>query len=132
VRLVSPNYFGVLTASKRRERKKLVFGLPGNPVSALVSLRKLIEPAIWKLQGIAEWNAPVVEAELVRDTPRDKHRLEFLRVRAEWKRGKYIATPATGQESHMLGGIAWANALITIPAGLEPIKAGSTVEVEFL
>lgn len=123
-----PNYFGT---RKNGSQKTLVFGLPGNPVSAAVSFKKLIEPAIWKMQGVVQ--EPIgLFATLTESIRPDKSRLEFARGRITTKEGALIVTPVRGQGSGMLGGLAMANVLIRLLPGEAAIAKGTSVEVELL
>ncbi len=123
-----PNYFGSHATGKRRT---LVFGVPGNPVSAAVSFKKLIEPAIWKMQG-AKQTILRMRATLKDTMQPDKHRVEFARGILETKEGNLYVTPVRGQGSGMLGGLAEANVLIKLLPGDSEIAKGSEVEVELL
>ena len=59
-------------------------------------------------------------------------RTEFVRMQIEDVNGRYEAVPARGQESHMLGGLAFSNALFRFPSNLTRVKAGSNIDVELL
>jgi len=118
-----PNYFGT-------RGKKLVFGLPGNPVSALLSFYTLIRPALLQMMGIVESN-DTFQAKLQTELKKKAGRMEFVRVRlSKTKHGGFLATPTTGQASHMLSGLFSAEALYRFPIEKELVKKGSIINVE--
>ncbi len=121
-----PNYFGV-------KNKKLVFGLPGNPVSAMVSFYVLIRPALFKLMGAAEYSSFFVKARLTKSITKKPERMEFVRgIVNKNDAGELLVTPAKGQDSHMIGGMATANCLIYFPRGSAILESSSFVHVELL
>ncbi len=121
-----PNFFGT-------RGKKLVFGLPGNPVSALVSLETLVMPALRKMMGIHFSDASNYHAVVESDLKRSAGRTEFVRAFASRNiNGQLTVRPAAGQGSHMVGGLARANCLIIVPKQQENINKGDTVVIRFL
>jgi molybdopterin molybdotransferase len=127
-----PVYFGVYTAP-RSKRKRYIFGLPGNPVSALVTFRTLVVPAVAKIMGVRDFaDELIVQAELTSDLKKKSGRVEFVRGRLKTDAGKLYVQPTVGQDSHMLGGLATANALITFPLEADKLPAGQSVEVRLL
>lgn len=130
IKPAKPNYFG--TFAKKRQIKKLVFGLPGNPVSALVSFQQLIKPAILKIMGARSFIPFKTKAILTETLSKKPGRLEFVRGKVEQKNGDLLVQPTKGQGSHMLGGIANANCLIYFPQEQKSLSKGEKVNVEFL
>ena len=121
-----PNYFGT-------RGKKLVFGLPGNPVSALVSLETLVMPALRKMMGIPFSGGSVHHAVVESDLKRSGGRIEFIRgIASRSEDGRLAVRPAIGQGSHMVAGLAHANCLIIVPKESENISKGETVSIRFL
>ena len=121
-----PNYFGT-------RGKKLVFGLPGNPVSAMVSLETLVMPALRKMMGIHFSEALNQDAVIEFDLKRSEGRTEFVRAFASRSEdGGFTVKPAASQGSHMVGGLAFANCLIVLPKRRENITKGETVSIRFL
>lgn len=121
-----PNYFGVLG-------KKLFFGLPGNPVAAIVSFHQLVNPAIFKLMGSNIKNGILPIAKLSTNIKKKSGRLEFVRgILSTNQAGEFVVTPTKGQDSHMLGGLANANCLIYFPRDENFIKNGMSVKIELL
>ena len=105
----------------------LVFGLPGNPVSSLVSFELFVRPALLALQGFAS-PLPRFEpgrlAAAVRRGSRDE--LVRARTRVDLAAGAVVLEPLRGQGSHMIARAAEADALVWIPAGEGELAAGST------
>ena len=116
-----PLAFGVLGAT-------LVFGLPGNPVSSLVSAELFVRPALLALQGHAEPRPHFEAGELTAPLHGAETRDELVRARARvGEDGTVRLEPLTGQESHMIARAAGANALVLVPRGAGELPAGSTV-----
>jgi molybdopterin molybdotransferase len=118
-----PAWFGT------RDRK-LVFGLPGNPVSAVVTFALFAYPAIVKLLG-ARIEPPLdSEAVLGVSVARNPAREQAIRVRLQRRTGDTIAVPNGPQGSHILSSLLGAHALARIPAGDGDLAAGSRVALE--
>jgi molybdopterin molybdotransferase len=105
----------------------LVFGLPGNPVSAMVTFMLFARPAIAAMQGAAH-EAPRVTARLAEPIPRHPDRDECVRV--VLRNG--VATPTGPQGSHQLRSMLHADGLAIVTAGSGDAEAGAEVEVELL
>jgi molybdopterin molybdotransferase len=105
----------------------LVFGLPGNPVSALVGSVVFVSPALRALQGASD-PGPVYElGRAARALRRNAERDEFLRARRTVAGDGVVLEPVVGQESHMIVRAASADALVHVPRGDGEIVAGSPV-----
>src|SRR5204863_7503594 len=96
----------------------LVFGLPGNPVSAFVTFLQFVRPAILRMMGATKLDPPQVPAKLAVDLTNDGERPYYIRGRLEHEK----FTPIGRQASHALFGLSQANALLTIGAG-QSLKA---------
>ncbi|MFT5530377.1 MAG: molybdopterin molybdotransferase [Candidatus Poriferisodalaceae bacterium] len=109
-----------------------VFGLPGNPVSAMVSYELFARPGLRSMQGHRE---PVREPVLgVAGENFGRHRdgkTHFLRIVAAHENGRFVVRSAGGQGSHMLWAMAKANALAIVPDG-EGYVEGDDLEVLLL
>jgi molybdopterin molybdotransferase len=116
-----PLAFGV------RERT-LVFGLPGNPVSALVGFVLFVEPAIRALQGVLEPLPRFDRGRLAGARRRNPERDELLRARLRRSEGGPVLEPLSGQESHMIARSAGADALVFVPRGEGELADGASVE----
>ena len=121
-----PNYFGTRGA-------RLVFGLPGNPVSALVSFEMLVMPALRKMMGIHSSEILHSLATLESDVRKRAGRIEFVRaIMSRSSDGHLTVRPVEGQGSHMVGGLADANCLILFSKESELINKGDVVAIRML
>ncbi len=110
--------------------KKMVFGLPGNPVSALVCFLEYGMPALFAMQGASCSNT--LQAELVRPFSADKKRYRFLFGNI-WQKDEKLFCEAAGKiESHMLTSLLGANCLIGAPAAPQPLPSGTAVRCAML
>ncbi len=105
----------------------LVFGLPGNPVSALVGCELFVKPALRALQGLADPLPRFEPGRLAVGLRRNEERDEFVRARSRVDGEVLVLEPVTGQESHMIVRSGAADALVHIPRGNGELAAGSTV-----
>ena len=96
-----------------RCRGKLLFGLPGNPVSALVTFLLLVRPALLRWQGAADVSLPVHPGVLAEPLVNHGERRHFMRVKVD-PAGKIHS--AGVQASHVLSSVAAANGLVDVPA----------------
>jgi molybdopterin molybdotransferase len=115
-----PLSFGVIEG-------KPFFGLPGNPVSVLVSFLQFVRPALLKMQGRKKLKKPVVEAVLSTDLNETTDRVHLVRAVLTRKNGLNYASPTGPQGSGILRSLVLANALLIIPAGQEPLSRGEKV-----
>lgn len=117
-----------------RPGRKLMFGLPGNPVSSLVTFYLLAVPAIRKLGGWAEPRLRRVGAQLAQPLPLDPERPEYHRAVVHWDaaatdgRGAFVAVSTGNQASSRLLSLRSANALLELPAGSGTLPQGSLVD----
>jgi len=105
----------------------LVFGLPGNPVSALVGFELFVRPAVLALQGVADPLPPFEPGRLAAARRRNPERDELLRARRRVEGDGVVLEPLSGQESHMIARAAEADALVLIPRGDGELDAGAVV-----
>jgi molybdopterin molybdotransferase len=119
-----PTWFGTLGQT-------LVFGLPGNPVSAMVTFVMLVRPALRALQGAT---APTrrFTAVLDRDYEKPAGRAHALRCRLHAREDGWHAEPTGPQGSHVLTSMLGADVLAIIPTDTTVVRAGDRVEVEAL
>ena len=115
-----PTWFGT-------RGRTLVFGLPGNPVSSMVTFILFARPAIVALQG-AEHRARRVSARLAEAIPRHPDRDECVRVTLR----DGVARPTGPQGSHQLRSMLGAEGLAIVTAGEGAAEAGAEVEVELI
>lgn len=128
IKPAKPFALGTLTHEGRRVP---IFGLPGNPVSSLVSFELLARPALRRLMGHPPpWGRPVVAA--VADGPlrrRPDGKIHYQRVHARFGDDGLVHIRSVGaQGSHQLAATAMANALAVVPDG-DGVAEGSRVQV---
>ncbi|MEA2329938.1 MAG: molybdopterin molybdotransferase [Thermoleophilaceae bacterium] len=110
----------------------LAFGLPGNPVSAMVTFQLFVRPALAALQG-ADPSATRTTAVLEQPIARNPRREQAVRVRLRAADGGWVASPTSGaQGSHVLTSMLGADALALIGPGDGEAPAGERVEMELL
>ena len=119
-----PTWFG-------RNADTLVFGLPGNPVSAMVTFLLFVRPALAKLQG-ADPAARRVRAALAEDVARNPGRDEAVRVALRHGDGRNVAVPTGPQGSHQLSSMLNADGLAIVEAGEGAAARGEQVDVELI
>ena len=105
----------------------LVFGLPGNPVSALVGVELFVRPALLALQGATDPGPGYETARLASPLRRNPARDELARARSRRDEDGTLLEPLTGQESHMIARAAGADALVLVPSGEGELAAGEQV-----
>jgi len=111
---------------------KLAFGLPGFPVSSLVTFEVFVRPALRKMQGFAQLQRPTLPVRLGYDARPTADRTEYQRVTLRREGRELVAETTGSQSSSRLMSLAGAHALIRVPAGDQVIKAGSIVEAMIL
>ncbi len=112
----------------------LFFGLPGNPVSAMVTFELFVRPALWKLMGRAESDlarrqVPAVLLESLEHTP---GRREYVRAVTTLRDGRFETRPTGAQGSGLLHSMTRANSLLIVPQESRGVAAGETVAVLLL
>jgi molybdopterin molybdotransferase len=107
-----------------RRGATLVFGLPGNPVSSLVSVELFVRPALLALQGAAHPEPQFASGTLVAPLRASADRDQLVRARTRLDEGEVLLEPLTGQESHMIVRAAAADALVLVPHGGRDLAAG--------
>ena len=105
---------------------KTAFGLPGFPVSSLVTFELFVRPALLKMQGYQRVTRPKVEVTLGHDVSAATDRAEFQRALVRWEAGELRASTTGIQASGRLLSMVGANALLTFAAG-EKRLAGERV-----
>jgi molybdopterin molybdotransferase len=108
----------------------LLFGLPGNPVSSLVTFELFVRPVLRRLAGFEDViGREIVRARLAQNASKAPGRRAFLRVRLEAAHDGWQAHLAGEQESHVLSALAAADGLAVIPEDVTRVAAGTEVEV---
>ena len=111
---------------------KVAFGLPGFPVSSLVTFEVFVRPALRKMQGFAELRRPTLPVRLDYDARPTAERTEYQRVTLRREGGELVAQTTGSQSSSRLMSLAGAHALVRVPAGDVGISAGTVVEAMIL
>ena len=113
------------------EDRTLVFGLPGNPVSALTTLEVLARPALERLEGLREPGRPRVAARLANPITNRGPRRAFLPARvAAGAGGELRATPVRSAGSADIAALALSNALLIVPEEAGTVPAGEMLAVQ--
>jgi molybdopterin molybdotransferase len=111
---------------------KLAFGLPGFPVSSLVTFEVFVRPALRKLQGFAHVQRPVLPVRLGYDARATADRTEYQRVTLRRDGTELVAETTGSQSSSRLLSLAGAHALVRIAPGDVGVKSGTIVEAIIL
>jgi molybdopterin molybdotransferase len=128
-----PLAFGVIKKTEEgREHKVPHLGLPGNPVSAMITFEQFARPAILKMMGKKILAKPAIRAIIEDDVMDTDGRRLFARVNVTRRGGQYYASVTGPQGSGILTSMAKANGLAVIPENSEGVKAGDIVEVQML
>ncbi|MCP4428087.1 MAG: molybdopterin molybdotransferase MoeA [Chloroflexi bacterium] len=98
-------------------------GLPGNPVSAMVSFERFARAAILKMAGHTQLDRPQITVTLQDEIESDS-RESYIRAVVERQGNGYIGTTTGGQGSHMMTSLVKANALLIVPEGVKHVAAG--------
>lgn len=108
---------------------KIIFSLPGNPVSAVVTFNLFVLPSLHYLSGISPAGLPKVLVTLDHDFKLDPQRAEYHRAIIMMGRDGVLNASSTGmQRSSRVGSLKSANALLCLPTGKEPLMKGTKIE----
>jgi molybdopterin molybdotransferase len=119
-----PTWFG-----SRGDR--LVFGLPGNPVSAMVTFHLFARPALRRMAG-ADPHDTRVRAILDEPLPRSPKRDEVIRCRLDARDDGWHIAPTKAQGSHVLSSMLQADAFALVEAGEGEVSAGERLDTELV
>jgi molybdopterin molybdotransferase len=114
------------------ERGPLVFGLPGNPVSAMMTFEQFVRPALRKLTGHRQLFRPTLQARVAETLRKTPGRLHFVRVELEHREGKVVARTTGNQSSGVLRSMARARGLLVFPAEASELRSGEVATVQVL
>ena len=124
-----PSAFGMIG---KGSRKIPHLGLPGNPVSSMVTFEQFARPAILKMMGKSNLAKPSIRAIMEDDIVNTDMRRLFARVTVAKRNGKYYARVTGPQGSGILTSMVKANGLAVIPENTKRVKSGDIVEVQML
>lgn len=108
---------------------KPVFGLPGNPVSSMVTFQLFVAPAIDLLSGAEAHPLPLLEARLAEPLNERPGLAHFLPARIEWHGAEPQVSAIKWQGSGDIAALAEANCFLVVPAEREKIASGERVSV---
>ena len=106
-----------------------VFGLPGNPASALVTFELFVRPALRRLAGLSGSGRPRLQARLAAAVTKPSGLTHFLRARARLEDGQVVVTPLPTQISGNLSSATGFEALVIVPKVATRLRRGSAVEI---
>ena len=128
-----PLAFGVIKKVVGRKKRKVPhLGLPGNPVSSMITFEQFARPAVLKMMGRKVLAKPTIRAIIEGDIANTDGRRLFARVMVSRRGGQYHASLTGPQGSGILTSMAKANGLAVIPESSKGVKAGDMVEVQML
>lgn len=107
------------------------FGLPGNPVSAMMTFEQFVRPVLRVMAGHTQWRKPTITVTLL-ETIESDGRETYARAWVERQADRWIARLSGGQGSNMLGSLARANALVVVPDGMTRLDAGASAQAQML
>ena len=110
----------------------LAFGLPGNPVSSMVTFEQLVRPAILKMAGHRSYGRPVLQAVFQEKFSKRNDRRHFLRGIVTREDGVLKVRTTGDQGSGILTSMVKANGLIDVPEEVERLNPGDIVNVQML
>jgi molybdopterin molybdotransferase len=109
-----------------------LFGLPGNPVSSMVSFEQFVRPSILKMMGHRNLFRKTIRALLKESIDKKKGTRHFIRARITFEDGRYRAVSTGEQGSGILKSMVHANGLIVLPEDAASVKAGDMVTVQLI
>ncbi|MFO0775946.1 MAG: gephyrin-like molybdotransferase Glp [Nitrospiraceae bacterium] len=115
-----------------RIQNTLAFGLPGNPVSSMVTFEQLVRPAMLKMGGQRTLTRPTIQAAFQESFSKRTDRRHFLRGILTCEDGQFRVRTTGDQGSGILTSMVKANCLIDIPTETERIAKGDLVSVQIL
>jgi molybdopterin molybdotransferase len=107
-------------------------GLPGNPVSSMVTFELLVRPAIRKMLGLSQPFRNAVTVRMLEPYRSGTSRSDFVRAVVDLQDGEFVASTTGAQGSGILTSMAKANALLIIPGDAHQVAAGDEVRALLL
>jgi len=109
-----------------------LLGLPGNPVSAMITFELFARPAMAKMQQRRDWRRPLINARFMDRIKRKDNRRHYLRVRLQRENGGWQAFLTGDQGSGILRSMVLADGLAIIPEAWNKVEPGAMVRVMLL
>lgn len=106
-----------------------MFGLPGNPVSSMVTFDMFVRPSIYRMMGLATESNTSVSGVITQNIRHNPCIREFVRAVTVWENGVYSSTPTGKQGSGRLSTMLNANSYIVIPEGIADLAEGDCVNI---
>jgi molybdopterin molybdotransferase len=119
-------------AEPEGQRGPLVFGLPGNPVSAVMTFEQFVRPALLKMTGHTKLHRPTLRATLAETLKKKPGRLHFVRVTLERDGERVLAHSTGNQSSGVLRSLCEAQGLLIFPAEASELRQGESATVQVL
>ncbi|MBW2420716.1 MAG: molybdopterin molybdotransferase MoeA [Deltaproteobacteria bacterium] len=133
---IKPGYpvtFGTFDAVGQEGRgRPLVFGLPGNPVSASVTFEQFVRPALRKMLGHRACFRPTLRARLGESLRKKAGRLHLVRVQLERRGREVVATSTGNQSSGVMRSLSLAQGLLVFPSAETALAEGAEVIVQVI
>jgi molybdopterin molybdotransferase len=109
------------------------FGLPGNPVSSMMSFLQFVRPAIRKASGYppADWPLPEARAQIEHPVHNDGDRRQYMRATLSYENGQLLVRTAKRQGSHMISSMLGANGFVVLEPN-QQVSAGGEVSVQIV
>ncbi len=115
-----------------RKGDKLVFGLPGNPISALVTFECFVRPVLGRLCGMMSSELPRMKGELLADMRQSPGRTAYMPAWVSWETGGWKVEPLQWKSSADIIGFTRANATFIFPKNKDFLPRGEAVEIMLL
>jgi molybdopterin molybdotransferase len=115
-----------------RRGDKLVFGLPGNPISALVTFECFVRPTLGRMCGMTRPELPRMKGELLADMRQTPGRMAFMPAWVFWQEDGWKVEPLRWKSSADIIGFTRANATFVFPKDRDVLRQGETVEIMLL
>jgi molybdopterin molybdotransferase len=110
----------------------IVFGLPGNPVSAMMTFEQFVRPALRKMAGRRSLFRPTLRARLAERFEKKSDRLHFVRVDLSREGDEVVARSTGNQSSGVLRSMLLARGLLIFPADARELREGETATVQVI
>ncbi len=114
------------------QRGPLVFGLPGNPVSAMITFEQFVRPALLRMQGARRLHRPLVRARLAETLRKQPGRMHLVRVTLAREGDAVVARSTGNQSSGVLKSMIRAQGILIFAAEESELLAGASAPVQVL
>jgi molybdopterin molybdotransferase len=115
-----------------KKNKTILFGLPGNPVSTMVSFIEFVRPALLAMSGSLKLRKPELNAISDSDIRKKPGRREYIRGQFSIRKGEVHVISTGSQGSGILRSMSMANCLIIMPEASAGCMAGETVTIQLI